>query len=97
MATHCSILAWEIPWTEVAGRLQSTESDLTEPLNNNQNDRFCLFVFVFLGFFGHTTYGILGFLFDQGSNLCPLQWEHRLSTTGPPGKPQNDSFLGGSF
>ena len=22
MATHCSILAWRIPWTEEAGRLQ---------------------------------------------------------------------------
>ena len=26
MATHSSILAWEIPWTEGAGRLQPTES-----------------------------------------------------------------------
>ena len=25
MATHSSILAWEIPWTEKLGRLQSTE------------------------------------------------------------------------
>ena len=24
MATHSSILAWEIPWTEKPGRLQST-------------------------------------------------------------------------
>jgi len=23
MATHCSILVWEIPWTEEPGRLQS--------------------------------------------------------------------------
>ena len=23
MATHCSILAWEIPWTEETGGLQS--------------------------------------------------------------------------
>ena len=23
MATHCSILAWEIPWTEEPGELQS--------------------------------------------------------------------------
>jgi len=32
MATHCSILAWEIPWTEDPGKLQSTglqESDKT--------------------------------------------------------------------
>ena len=26
MATHSSILAWEIPWTEEAGRLQSMGS-----------------------------------------------------------------------
>ena len=26
MATHSSILAWRIPWTEEYGRLQSTES-----------------------------------------------------------------------
>ena len=25
MAAHSSILAWEIPWTEETGRLQSTE------------------------------------------------------------------------
>ena len=26
MATHSSILAWEVPWTEELGRLQSTGS-----------------------------------------------------------------------
>ena len=26
MATHSSLLAWEIPWTEEPGRLQSTGS-----------------------------------------------------------------------
>ena len=32
MATHSSILAWRIPWTEVPGGSQSTglESDMTE-------------------------------------------------------------------
>jgi len=33
MATHSSILAWNIPWTEESGRLQSRgckESDTTE-------------------------------------------------------------------
>ena len=34
MATYSSILAWKIPWTEVAGGLQSAgvtkESDTTE-------------------------------------------------------------------
>ena len=31
MATHSSILAWRIPWTEEPGRLQS-QSDTTEQL-----------------------------------------------------------------
>ena len=39
MATHSSILAWRIPWTEEPGRLYSPwdgrESDMTEQLNNN--------------------------------------------------------------
>ena len=26
MATHCSTLAWTVPWTEDPGRLQSTGS-----------------------------------------------------------------------
>ena len=31
--------------------------------------------------------GMRGSLFpDQGSNLCPLRWKRRVSTTGPPGK-----------
>ena len=30
MATHSSLLAWEIPWAEGPGGLQSTESDTTE-------------------------------------------------------------------
>ena len=36
MATHSSILAWEIPWTEEVGGLHSMwsqESDMTERLN----------------------------------------------------------------
>ena len=30
MATHSSILAWEIQWAEETGGLQSMESDTTE-------------------------------------------------------------------
>ena len=32
MATHSSILAWKIPWTEEPGKLQSmrSQSDMTE-------------------------------------------------------------------
>ena len=42
MATHSSILAWEVPWTEKSGRLQSLgckASDMTEQLT------FLLFTF----------------------------------------------------
>ena len=38
MATHSSILAWKIPWTEEPGRLQSMshkESDMTELLDTH--------------------------------------------------------------
>ena len=30
MATHSSVLAWRIPWTEEPGMLQSIGSDTTE-------------------------------------------------------------------
>ena len=30
MATHFSILAWRIPWTEEPGRLQSMEMQIVE-------------------------------------------------------------------
>ena len=53
MATHSSILAWEIPWTEELGRLQSMRShrvghDLaTKPPPPMTNDPECLFLSVF--------------------------------------------------
>ena len=40
IATHSSILAWRVPWTEESGRLHSMgsqESDMTERLNHNHN------------------------------------------------------------
>ena len=40
MATHTSILAWEIPWTEETGRLWSMglqALDTTEQLKNEKN------------------------------------------------------------
>ena len=33
IATHSSILAWRIPWTEEPGGLQSIQSDTTERLS----------------------------------------------------------------
>ena len=40
IATHSSILAWEIPWTEEAGGQQSMgsqESDMTERINHHMS------------------------------------------------------------
>ena len=45
IATHSSILAWEIPWTEEPGGLQvgySNESDTTEWLNNDNTNNLSL-------------------------------------------------------
>ena len=42
MATHSSILAWEIPWTEEAGRYSPwghKDSDTTESLNTHTHTR----------------------------------------------------------
>ena len=51
MATHFSILAWEIPWMEEPGGLQSMgsqkESDMSQSLINNV-DYVCVYVCVFL-------------------------------------------------
>ena len=44
MATHSSILAWKIPWTEEPGGLHTvhgvTESDTTEQLSTARPTRF---------------------------------------------------------
>ena len=44
MATHSSILAWEIPWTEEPGRPQSVGSqlDMTLQLNNDNVPSTCI-------------------------------------------------------
>ena len=43
MATHSSILAWKIPWTEESGGLHTvprvTESDMTEWLTLSLSER----------------------------------------------------------
>ena len=58
MATHSSILAWRILWTEEPGRLQSTvaELDMTEQLT--------LSLFTFL----------CGFCLLEGPVLMPPGW-----------------------
>ena len=36
MATHCNILAWEIPWIEEAGVLQSKGSQTSDMTGHTQ-------------------------------------------------------------
>ena len=71
MATHSSILAWEIPWTEEPDVLQSTGSQrvrhTTWQLNTNQD---C---------------GLLwgrGNSFNYVSQVCPHVWLSRWITDG---------------
>ena len=54
MATHSSILAWRIPWTEEPGRLQSTgsqESDTTERLHFHFLSGYCRIMFTSTTYF----------------------------------------------
>ena len=39
MATHSSILAWEIPWTEEPGRLQSLGLQTSETQLSNRTEQ----------------------------------------------------------
>ena len=43
MATHCSILAWEIPWTEEPGRLPSLGSQIQARLSAQAQTIFTIF------------------------------------------------------
>ena len=49
MATHCSILAWKIPWTEKPGGLYIvhgvTELDTTERLHFHNISNFFIIIF----------------------------------------------------
>ena len=42
MATHFSILAWRIPWTEEPGRLQSMGSQIWTLLSDYHSFTHCL-------------------------------------------------------
>ena len=44
MATHSSILAWKIPWTEEPGRLQSMGSQRVRRLSDFAFTFFCIII-----------------------------------------------------
>ena len=51
MATHSSILAWRIPWTEEPGGLQSIGSQRVRPdtvTNTHPRNRLCVSVMCFI-------------------------------------------------
>ena len=68
MATHFSILAWKIPWTEEPSSLQSMgsqkKSDMTLRLNNyNYVLTMCFLFFLFMMSFNPENFLILEKLF----------------------------------
>ena len=70
MATHSSILAWNIPWTEEPGGLQSTwlqESGMTLRLNHHHPSCiiFLLFLMSVLGASYPSTFHYFPFLFTK--------------------------------
>ena len=60
MATHSSILAWRIPWTEELGGLQF--------MGSQESVRHDMHAFINAYMPRHAGYWFP----DQGSNLCPL-------------------------
>ena len=68
MAVHSSILAWEIPWTEEPGRLQSTrlqESDMAELAHvcvcahTHTHTVFCISNDLFVGEFSFKSFSMI--------------------------------------
>ena len=93
MATQSSILAWEIPWTEKPGRLQSwghRESDMIEHTHTPKRQKSLVFENVVISdneilfFLCCTVCGIL--VPPTGIKPVPLKWKHRVLTTGLPGQ-----------
>ena len=61
MATHSSILAWEIPWTEEPGgvtfhRVAKSQMWLRQLKNNNNNNSVHSIVFMWADTWRHTSY-----------------------------------------
>ena len=51
MATHSSILAWKIPWTEATVHGVTKESDMTERLNTNMHSIYIIPISQFISLF----------------------------------------------
>ena len=95
VATCSRILAWEIPWTEEPGGLvhgvSKSRTCPAIPGNDCRTDNAhdsSVGVLCFYLFWPYHTRNVGFYFSDQGSNLCPLHWEHRVLTTGLLGKSQ---------
>ena len=62
MATHSSVLAWKIPWTEEPGRLQSTGSQSWTQLSDFSSLCIYLIYFICAAVDGHLLIFSLGLL-----------------------------------
>ena len=54
MATHSSILAWRVSWTEEPGHYTVTESDMTEATQHahmHGNKSCCMILILFINFY----------------------------------------------
>ena len=79
MATHSSILAWRIPWTEEPGGLQSTGSQSRTWLSNFTHSLstyplYCLFFFFFFRFFLNVEHFLKSLLNLLQYCFCFLFW-----------------------
>ena len=74
-------LPWIMSFTDMATTSQSLGATKSGSLGRIYTV-FCLFVYFNFERLQHAKSQFP----DQGSNLCPLRWDHRILTPGPPGK-----------
>ena len=78
METHSGILAWEIPWTEEPGGLQSTGSQRVghDLVTNQQQQQILLCKNNFLGFILNVLFLDLSCTFQEAEDNCAFYFFH---------------------
>ena len=71
MATHSSILAWQIPWTEKPGGLQPIGLQSQTQLRR-LSTHYCFFLIISCHFYLYYTVSIASFSATQCFMLCVL-------------------------
>ena len=84
----CGTLLWELQLSNTDGQAGSVS--FPGPSWVFFNYYFYLFIYLFIGC---TLWHVRSQFPDQGLNPCPLQWKHRVPTTGPSGKSQPSLVL----